>query len=822
MEPLARNRGELIGVVVAGDGSAYVSDAKRGEILKIDPAGSTTVAAAGLRRPSGLALAGADLLIAEEGAGRVLRMTPTGAITIFADGIRTPRWLAEAADGAIYITGSRLRGPDGSGRDEASVIIRRDPSTGTLNVVATDVHQLEGLAVNGVALFAAAGWIEGLPKAQGVIARYPLRPDGGLDPPAYFAASGVPDPRGLVLDPLAALYVSSGSVPAGDRATAGDLVKAHPDAHLTLFATSLSDPRGLALGPDGSLFAADGHSGRLLRFAAPPNPKLNPLPPFTSESPLPVGGTAVPIARLDLFVNDGTTATTGASDNAGVFALKAPLELNARNVLEVFATANLGEGLTSAPTKATLIHDGQAPSVSFVTPPGNAFLRQTVTVQAQASGGGGSPVASLSLTAGGQPLATTLSPAPPAPAITATASWNTGGLPEGAQTLAATATDQAGNVATATRSVIVDNTPPDTQITAGPDGVTSGTSATFTVSGTDNLAPTDRLEYAWRLDGGAYAPFSPGTQILVSGLAAGGHAFEVKARDLAGNEDPTPAGQSFAVIPLSIEITSPASGATVPAGILLVRGNASAGGGEVGVVVNLQPAAVRGGVFMAKVFVDQDTTELVAMATDAGGATTSATIPITVVGTPSSEIALRASPSSGVAPLQVSFTAAGAWTSKQVTADFDGDGRVDFQGARLDGAPFTYALPGLYLATASVSDRQGNQVDVFTTVEVYDRAALDALLQAKWASMKDALRAGDIPRALEAVTHQSRERYGRLFTDLQPQFGRIDTILTDIEAVDFHGRTAEYQMLRTRGNTTLSYLVGFLQDEDGIWRLDSF
>ncbi|MCW2950771.1 MAG: laminin sub domain 2, partial [Thermoleophilia bacterium] len=39
-------------------------------------------------------------------------------------------------------------------------------------------------------------------------------------------------------------------------------------------------------------------------------------------------------------------------------------------------------------------------------------------------------------------------------------SWNTGALPQGTYTITATITDQAGNVGTATRTIVIDNTPP--------------------------------------------------------------------------------------------------------------------------------------------------------------------------------------------------------------------------------------------------------------------------------------------------------------------------------------------------------------------------
>ena len=127
---------------------------------------------------------------------------------------------------------------------------------------------------------------------------------------------------------------------------------------------------------------------------------------------------------------------------------------------------------------------------------------------------------------------------------------------------------------------------------------------------------------AWRMGLDATLAFWA-AYILLSGLTPGVHTFEVKARDLAGNEDPTPAQQSFAVSALGIQVTSPPAGATIQAGPLLVRGSVSAGGADVGVAVNGRPAAVYGSAFAALVSVDQSTTQLLAVATTVTGATTS-------------------------------------------------------------------------------------------------------------------------------------------------------------------------------------------------------
>ncbi|TMI95983.1 MAG: carboxypeptidase-like regulatory domain-containing protein, partial [Bacillati bacterium ANGP1] len=80
----------------------------------------------------------------------------------------------------------------------------------------------------------------------------------------------------------------------------------------------------------------------------------------------------------------------------------------------------------------------------------------------------------------------------------------------------------------------------DTFITSGPSGTINTTTATFTFTASEAGST-----FLCQLDGGGFAPCtSPKSYI---GLTAGPHTFRVKARDQAGNEDPTPAERSFTV-----------------------------------------------------------------------------------------------------------------------------------------------------------------------------------------------------------------------------------------------------------------------------------
>ncbi len=116
------------------------------------------------------------------------------------------------------------------------------------------------------------------------------------------------------------------------------------------------------------------------------------------------------------------------------------------------------------------------------------------------------------------------------------------GLADGAHTFDVRAIDAVGHVGSDSRSWTVDATAPDTSITSGPANPTSSTSAAFTFTSTEAGST-----FACSLDGAAYtACTSPKSY---TGLAAGPHAFAVKATDAVGNTDATPATFSWTITP---------------------------------------------------------------------------------------------------------------------------------------------------------------------------------------------------------------------------------------------------------------------------------
>jgi len=555
VEVVADGFRELRGVAVDGDGFIYVADREAGTVTKIALDHTKTIVATGLERPIGLALdSQGRLLIAEEKAGKVVRLEPSGALTVLVQEIKQPRWLAVSDEsGTLYISARRLpRGTDPEPDDESAepeVILALSPS-GQLRVFADGFRHLQGLAVADGVLYAATRGLRDGSKTDGVIFKIPILSDGTAGPVSQLGPSdSFKKPVGLALDRLGALFFTTKELTVEADKSKRAIGKLFPDGRVSLFASNLENPQGLAFDAQGNLLLVDGNSGRVLRFRAPPSPAVI-VPSFTNQSPLTVQGKTEANSRIDAFLNDAAEPITLLTQD-GSFSLTLNLTPNTQNLLTVFTTSHNGDGLTSAPAEFTIVHDNITPAISNLQPLSGSFLNTTTPlIKADFSDNlsrvdvgrveirldGIDVTSRASVSASGFTLPfnpSTLEPLNP--------------LTEGSHTVLVSIADRAGNSASASTTFTVDVTPPDTQITGGPAGDIGETTATFTFTGTDNFTPVASLLFAWRLDGRPWSPFSSETTVTLTGLTEGPHTFEVKAQDLAGNEDPTPASRSFTV-----------------------------------------------------------------------------------------------------------------------------------------------------------------------------------------------------------------------------------------------------------------------------------
>jgi hypothetical protein len=119
---------------------------------------------------------------------------------------------------------------------------------------------------------------------------------------------------------------------------------------------------------------------------------------------------------------------------------------------------------------------------------------------------------------------------------------NLTGLSEAEHTFRVRVKDAVGNYdpTPATRTWTVDLSAPDTSITSGPEGSVPIASASFAFTSSEAGA-----SFQCALDGAAWAACTSPQSF--TGLAQGQHTFAVRARDVAGHDDPSPATRTWTV-----------------------------------------------------------------------------------------------------------------------------------------------------------------------------------------------------------------------------------------------------------------------------------
>jgi len=382
-------------------------------------------------------------------------------------------------------------------------------------------------------------------------------------------------------------------------------------------------------------------------------------------------------------------------------------------------------------------------------------------------------------------------------------------------------TDRAGNSTVASTTVSLDKTAPVVNITSPSNGANL-TETTTTVTGTVTELPSGVV----RVDcNGSPATLTGSTFSCDVSLVDGPNAIVVQATDVAGNTGSADISVNFSVFSNPVvTITSPASGSVINTSTVLVLGTVDVPAGvEVGVTVNGAVGLVTNGQFAALVPVDEQVVNLTVTATVASGGMGSDTIHVTVDPASAEQtLFFSPSPAIGAPPLSVEFILTSLEPISLIELDLDGDRSVDFQGTTLEGQTFNYESPGLYFPSVAVTDNVGETHAAIAIIQVLDLTTLDTILRAKWTAMKDALRIGDISVALTYVASRNRAGYQRMLNALTIPLASIDQVLTDITLVEQKESYVEYEMLRTDEGIPLSFLVDFVLDEDGIWRINFF
>jgi hypothetical protein len=521
--------------------------------------------------------------------------------------------------------------------------------------------------------------------------------------------------------------------------------------------------------------------------------------------------------------SDGSIAKVEFLRDGAVIGLTnvAPYSMSWANVpagtyaLAARATDNRSATTLSPIVTVNVLPPNSPPSVSLTAPPDGATYTApaTVTLAATAQDSDGSVVrveflqgSTVVASATSAPFTAGLSAAPP-----------------GAYTPTARATDSGGaSTLSAPRSIVVaPNAPPTVTITAPAPGESHFAPADLMLAAnatdTDGTVASVAFYHGTTLVGTATSP--PYT-VRWSGVAAGSYALSARAVDNVG-ASATSQSVPVTVMPPALVIESPLAGATINADHAHVKGLVDAPS-EAGVVVNGVIAAIEGGRFYAaNVPLEPGANSLTATLTRLDGASTARTIDVTSIPAP---ITISVGPTQGFAPLvaTIAVSAQPAVGVARVEIDADGNGAID--GA-LVAPPWettvSYLSSGTVNLVVRVTDTAGSVYTENVPIVVADKAALDQRVRAVWSGMTAALAAGDTSSALRFLDPLARQRYGPVFSLLQPDLGTIVGTFSNLQGVSLTQEFGEYAVNRVIDGQNRIFFIYFGRNGDGVWRLGS-
>jgi len=298
-----------------------------------------------------------------------------------------------------------------------------------------------------------------------------------------------------------------------------------------------------------------------------------------------------------------------------------------------------------------------------------------------------------------------------------------------------------------------------------------------------------------------------------------GNSLAITVTDAAGNVSPVRTTQVGAAV--QIAITFPTQGAFIAENRTVVRGTVQ-GPFNTGVIVNGVVALIHNGTFVAdNVSLEFGQTTITAIATTLGGQTAQASVTIDN-GTDPVILEVKASPTSGVAPLAVTFESQFGSTTpiQNLSMDFDGDGTFDFTTTDPNAAlPHTYTTAGLYTAHLRITDQQGTVFNAAVSISVQDVAVMDALFKSMWGSMNAALVNGDITTALTFLDAAAQQKYEPVWRALLPHMAEVVASYSPVRGAFIGQSVAEYGLNRTINGENRLFLIYFQKDKDGVWRL---
>ncbi|BAV33336.1 hypothetical protein SCL_1021 [Sulfuricaulis limicola] len=391
-------------------------------------------------------------------------------------------------------------------------------------------------------------------------------------------------------------------------------------------------------------------------------------------------------------------------------------------------------------------------------------------------------------------------------------------LPEGLNALGAQAVDLFGHPSNRiSANFVVDTIPPQFLSVTPADGANVPQSEAAITGTLDD--PTANVML---LDGNGSVVAAGGAAFnFVAPLKPGTNLFTLLARDPAGNESSLLLRLLHSS--LSVKFTSPAAGTVLDRMRVLVSGTFQ-GPVNTGISVNGTVALVSGDRFLLNLDLEPGPNALTATATTLDGVTATDTLIVSVSQTEADPFEITITPAAGTAPLPVRFSVGNfsGQTIMRVELDIDGDGSTDSIVTDLsEPVEVTYANPGIYPARVKIIYGQNQSYEQTMAVVIHDAMQMDTQFTTLWNGTNEALIRGDVSTALTYLNEGAKRKYGPVFQVLKPHMPQIIASYSPLRRVSISEDIGEYAIVRNFNGQNRVYLIYFLRDADGVWRMDA-
>ncbi len=394
-------------------------------------------------------------------------------------------------------------------------------------------------------------------------------------------------------------------------------------------------------------------------------------------------------------------------------------------------------------------------------------------------------------------------------------------LVEGSNAYTLEAQDRAGNASTLPLTYTFSppvNAPPTVTITRPltQSSFSAPASVHVYADASDSDGTVGKVDFL--LDGAVRATvMAPGSfDAILANVPSGTHTLTARATDNL-NATATSPPVLISVVAPSLTITSPLPNAQISGDSVLVTGHiiATANGG---VTVNDSVAPIDGTRnFWSVVSLTPGANTITATLTTADDSVVTQSVNVTATGV-APLYSVVPDKTSGLAPLFVVFSVANLG-SLNATFTFNGFGPFNLPAGTILQLSTTFPA-GVSVNTVVFTDSAGVRTTQQVVIEARDPAQMDQMFLAIWNGMNNALAAGDKDGAMVYLNLSAQRKFGPVFDVLMPFMPEIVASYSPLVRSSLLSSIGEYGVVRTVNGQKRLYLIYFLLDGDGVWRID--